>query len=344
MTVYLSNRDGNGKTNEEGHYRLLSKVLQGQVLATDDLKVTENTTLDMTVLVNSGDYRLQVTNYAYMGWLDAPAQLTISAPDSTSPRITLVVLYVDKQAATSPAPPNNPGIAKIITVDGSANTNPSAPTNSAIQSAVGSGNPYMVLASIEVNAGATVITDEDITDMRTEIEISEEILSPTALLASVGPLIYPVGTIYENSTNSANPATYFGFGTWEPFAVGRVTVGILTDDDDFGLIGQIGGAKGVTISETQMPIHRHLIDPPASTTGAGGVHNHQMNYIGTYVSGYGLVDGSANRSSGMGYTSLAGNHTHSINIPAFYSGYQGGGQAHPNLQPYIVVYKWRRTA
>ena len=54
MTVYLSNRDGDGKTNEEGHLRLLSKILSGQVLGSDSLKVIENSPLGLSVIVQEG--------------------------------------------------------------------------------------------------------------------------------------------------------------------------------------------------------------------------------------------------------------------------------------------------
>ena len=35
---------------------------------------------------------------------------------------------------------------------------------------------------------------------------------------------YPVGSIYMNCSNSTNPATLLGFGTWSAFSEGRVPV------------------------------------------------------------------------------------------------------------------------
>lgn len=37
--------------------------------------------------------------------------------------------------------------------------------------------------------------------------------------------IYPVGSIYINANNSANPSTYMGFGTWTRYAKGRAIFG-----------------------------------------------------------------------------------------------------------------------
>ena len=45
--------------------------------------------------------------------------------------------------------------------------------------------------------------------------------------------IYPVGSIYINATNSTNPGTLLGFGTWAAFGAGKVPVGIDSSDSDF---------------------------------------------------------------------------------------------------------------
>ena len=55
-------------------------------------------------------------------------------------------------------------------------------------------------------------------------------------------LLYPIGTIYENGHNQANPKDYMGFGTWVPYAQGRATVGWSHDNDNnFGkYVGDCG--------------------------------------------------------------------------------------------------------
>lgn len=185
MTVYLSNRDGNGKTNEEGHYRLLSKILQGGVLTTNDLKVTQNSPLGMSVLVATGDYRLETSaGYSYMGWLTANEVVTVSTADPANPRVTSIVAYVDKAATTSASPPNNPGITKLLAVDGTPSATPSAPNSTVIQSAVGAGNPYMVLANVAVGAAATQITNANITDQRTVITMATDLVKSAGIADS----------------------------------------------------------------------------------------------------------------------------------------------------------------
>lgn len=182
MTIYLSNRDGDGKTNEEGHYRLLSRILEGGVLTSSDLAVTQNSPLGMSVLVDTGDYRLETSSgYSYMGWVDVATAVTITTADPSNPRISTIVAYVDKAEVTAPSPPNNPGITKLLSVDGTPSATPTAPNSTVIQTAVGAGNPYMILANVTVGAGATQITNANISDQRTVMSVLNDLIDTTAV-------------------------------------------------------------------------------------------------------------------------------------------------------------------
>jgi microcystin-dependent protein len=321
MTVYLSNRDGNGKTNEEGHYRLQTRVFQGFNLLDDDLKVIQTSPLSLGVYVSAGDYRLEVAaGYSYTGWLSANETVGLTTADPANPRITLIVMYVDKAAATSASPPNNPGITKLMAVNGAASAVPSAPSGAAIQSAVGAGNPYYVLASIAVAAGATQVTTANITDLRTQIKVRDDALDYTTIISTVGSMLFPIGSIYTNATNSANPSTYLGFGTWTAYAGGRVMVGVGTSDQTFAA-GATGGESAHVLTVAEMPSHGHDLR----------VKNDDFNFTSASL---GVGPTFADARDGVGsYNNFGGI---AINT--------GGGTSHNNLQPYIVVYMWRRTA
>ena len=56
-----------------------------------------------------------------------------------------------------------------------------------------------------------------------------------------------------------------------------------------------------------------------------------------YLENTGDGDGSAGRSSNG--VSVEGNHAHKITIAL-----SGEGKPHNNMQPYDVIYRWRRTA
>ena len=127
--------------------------------------------------------------------------------------------------------------------------------------------------------------------------------------------IYPVGSIYINATNSTNPATLLGFGTWVAFGAGKVPVGIDSSDTDFDVAEETGGVKDVTLTINQIPSHTHDIDYSQSGAGGGNVS------VDFYA-------GIASNASGA--------LTHITES-------KGGGGSHTNLQPYIVVYMWKRT-
>jgi len=127
---------------------------------------------------------------------------------------------------------------------------------------------------------------------------------------------YPVGSIYMNCSNATNPGTLLGFGTWASFGEGRVLVGIDSSDTDFDTAEETGGSKTHTLTEAQLPSHRHQVGSNDSGTGTGGAAGNME-----------LV-----RDAGTG------------NGPAVNSSFTGSGQAHTIVQPYIVVYMWKRTA
>lgn len=126
--------------------------------------------------------------------------------------------------------------------------------------------------------------------------------------------LYPVGSIYTNASSSTNPGTLLGFGTWVAFGTGRVLVGIDAGQTEFDTIGETGGAKTHTLIEQELPPHSHV--QKRSTAGGGSTTDFEV---------------ASNRNTT--YT----------NAPSS-TATAGSGWAHNNLQPYVVVYMWQRTA
>lgn len=155
-----------------------------------------------------------------------------------------------------------------------------------------------------------VVTDVDITGGSvTDIDITGGSISESTNVVEVLKKVYPVGCIYT-STVSTNPNTLFGFGTWSEYGQGRVLVG-KSAEAEFDTAGKTGGAKTHTLTTAEMPAHRH---PMARADGGETYQYSYKNNIG-------------HPTSGVAYTESA-----------------GSGSAHNNLQPYIVVYFWQRTA
>lgn len=132
-------------------------------------------------------------------------------------------------------------------------------------------------------------------------------------LASLYALIYPVGSVYINASDSTSPATLFGFGTWSALGAGKVIVGIDSGDTDFDTIGETGGSK--------TSAHTHTISRD----------------------GYGVLQFGSGASEGMiGAASNQGNDysAQAINTATLTS----SSSAPSVVQPYVVCYVWKRTA
>jgi len=147
------------------------------------------------------------------------------------------------------------------------------------------------------------------------ITIAPNAITSTEIAQSFLDAIYPIGSIYTNATDSTNPGTLLGFGTWVSFGAGRVPVGIDSSDTDFDTAEETGGAKTHTLTIGEMPAHTH-----------GGIF--PSGGSGSFSQAFD-VDNPNNGAD------LSSEKTTSST---------GGGAAHNNLQPYIVVYMWKRTA
>lgn len=166
----------------------------------------------------------------------------------------------------------------------------------------------------------------------TKTEVDSKLSESSKILEKV----YPVGSIYMNATDSRNPAQIFGFGTWVQMSAGRVLLGAGTADSGTAYkAGDKDGAEKVPLSIDNIPAHTH-----SASIGYAGEHSHSIpvpRYGGKYR--YVNVDEEGNGQTTPLSTNSAGNHTHSITINN-----TGGNTPHNNMQPYLVVYIFKRTA
>ena len=158
------------------------------------------------------------------------------------------------------------------------------------------------------------------------ITIAPNAITSTEIAQSFLDTIYPIGSIYTNATNSTNPGTLLGFGTWTAFGAGRVPVGIDSGDTDFDTAEETGGAKTHTLTIDEMPAHDHI--PNRNTYDS---HNYLLRKNSNGAGSVGDLDTT------VGEPGLRG-------TDAAFPEIEGGGSDHNNLQPYIVVYMWKRTA
>jgi hypothetical protein len=140
--------------------------------------------------------------------------------------------------------------------------------------------------------------------------------------------IHPVGIILETTQESTASAfqTKIGFGTWEAYGEGRVLVGFGQTTDTRGdtvNFNSIGDTSGEfqhlnTSAESGVPAHTH-----------GGIF--PSGGSGSFSQAFD-VDNPNNGAD------LGSEKTTSANTAA------DASAAHNNMQPYIVVYRYRRTA
>lgn len=144
--------------------------LTAGVTKTTDYQVTQQGTPNMTVQVATGKgyvFKPDGSN-VYVTNLDASTNVTIGSNASGNPRIDALVIKIDLAVT-----PNNnaDNVATLVVVQGTPAASPSAPSDPTIQSAIGAGNPFYRLADITVTNGATSITNANIADKRSGVQL-----------------------------------------------------------------------------------------------------------------------------------------------------------------------------
>jgi hypothetical protein len=151
-------------------------------------------------------------------------------------------------------------------------------------------------------------------------------LATTAFVTAALSAAYPIGSIYINATSASNPNTLLGFGTWTAFGAGRVMVGLDAGDALFDTAEETGGSKDAVVVS-----HTHT----ATVTDPG--HSH---------AGVPALQGDTDRGTGSSNFSLDDNgNTATASTGISVSNASTGVSAtNANLQPYITVRMWKRTA
>jgi len=202
------------------------------------------------------------------------------------------------------------------------------------------GDPNKIVRGSEI--------DDEFDNIQTAVNSKADTLSasltgtPTAPTAAVGTnttqiattafvlaSLYPVGSIYINASVSTNPATLFGFGTWVEFGSGKVLVSQDAGDAAFDTLEETGGSKDAIVVS-----HTHSVTDPGHTHTTS--IERFINYTADNFTGgrntYSQNDGNAT------------NLTSSSSTTGITVGTEGSSGTNANLQPYVVVKMWKRTA
>jgi hypothetical protein len=213
-------------------------------------------------------------------------------------------------------------------------------TNFYTKDALLTGNPAKIIKGSEIdaeyNAIATAIASKADTTSPTftgtpiaptasagtnTTQLATTAFTTSAILVALAT-IYPIGSIYT-STVATNPNSLFGFGTWVAFGAGKVLIG---NGGGFTAGATGGSADAVVVS------HTHT----ATVTDPGHTHTITNTSSGENGDGRVVVGNDTPQSNYTVPTATTG-----ISVSNSTTGVSG---TNANLQPYVVVYMWQRTA
>lgn len=224
-------------------------------------------------------------------------------------------------------------------------------TNFASKDSLSTGNPLKIVKGTEI--------DTEFNNIATAVATKADLNSPTFIGTPVAPTasagtnttqlattafvtaaasatlqaVYPIGSIYINAGVTTNPATLLGFGTWTAFGAGRVMVGLNGSDALFDALEETGGSKDAIVVS-----HTHT----ATTTVTNPSHSHGYTAPGSSTT---ILGGpgdpvSVATAGGSGTTASATQNT-TVSVS---NSTEGSSGTNANLQPYITVAMWKRTA
>lgn len=178
-----------------------------------------------------------------------------------------------------------------------------------VNTAINTERDARISADNEINQKFT----QETTNIKSNVnKNTSDISSLHSMLAVYWKTIYPIGSIYISTSATFNPNTVWG-GTWEQTASGRCLIGANSTYP----LGTMGGEEKHTLTINEMPRHRH------NSSRVNWYNNLQANGI------------SAN---------IVSQSNLKVDGPDIYTTYAGNSEAHNNMQPYLAVYMWKRTA
>ena len=256
----------------------------------------------------------KATNFASKDALPTGNALkTVSGTEIDDEFSSIQTSVATKANLSAPTFTGIPAAPTAATATNSTQIATTAFTQAAIVAGVAAKAPIDAPTFTGVPAAPTAAAGTNTTQLATTACV--QAATPTA--ATINGLAYPVGSVYT-SVVATNPNSLLGVGTWAAFGAGRVLVGINASDSDFNTVEEVGGAKtdSHTLTLNEIPSHVH-------------------GYTG--IQGNGNPDGSSDSVAAGQPTS----YPRQTELD-----YEGGGAAHTHdiVQPYIVVYFWKRTA
>ena len=175
------------------------------------------------------------------------------------------------------------------------------------------------------------------TEFAGQFDISQQLLN----------MFYPVGSYYETSNTAFNPNASWG-GTWVLETEGQVHV---SGGTNYAISGALNNTSDGGSADAIVPYHSHSVNA-VTTLGMSAHSTHSHTIYGKYKktvakgSNQNRVDSDGTSSTSAPYSASSADLSHTHSVPAHDTNYAGeeGNVVGANMQPYIVVYRWHRTA
>lgn len=226
----------------------------GSIVASpSDLKVSAGSGMNVAVSTGAGiigNGTLSGVRFA----IDAPVTVAVNAASTANPRMDSVVAYIDKSVSASTSVVDNTdlGIVKFKSVAGTPASAPTAPSTATIQSSIGAGNPYMILANVTVPKSSTAASSFKITDTRvtptsaiiTDNSITTPKLANKAVTSDKVDFTTLLPKLFKTYEMPA-VAPYTPSAAWTPFNIGDpLTVTGLDPDATYTVIASTPWTEG----------------------------------------------------------------------------------------------------
>jgi len=315
---------------------LISSLVESGGVTSDGAYLVEQTdTPSMAVTLAAGGAFVYGDESSQQGvyhvFNDSEVTVSITTASGANPRKDLVCLVVHDQFYSG-----TDNFAEIVVVDG---TPASSPTLPALP------NNAIPLAQVYVNTSATSIVAANITDLRSPAALNSFMqVLPTGtvlpwLVAGSAPAGFVTAdgsaysrTVYANLYSKIGTTYGVGDGSTTfnvPNMRGRVMVMYDASQTEFNTLGKTGGAKTHTLVVSEMPSHSHTQNP----------HNHRTDATSTQDGNWMGMSGGSETGWAFANDVPYNNAVRRLELTNTTAVNQstGGGGAHNNLQPYIVV-------
>lgn len=175
----------------------------------------------------------------------------------------------------------------------------------------------------------------------------EDVTPPDTKPTVQNSVAFPVGSVFL-SVVSTNPFNLLGYGTWSQISQGQMLAGYKSADSDFGTVEGTGGSKVVNIAHTHnLPTLTHTNNHTggAVTSNTTGLTIDSHTVTAT-IRGTGAGDVLTAPAS---HTITDSGHGHSFTQPTAHGDHTGTttsglSSTQSILNPFFVIYVWKRTA